>query len=480
MRKKEIKETIEVTPVTLKPIFGMSPPVYLSIIYALVIVLIIFFVGFLPGIIKSGKRVTFTSYVEFSSVYVDGKYIGTTPSTQYLSPGEHEVVYSFKDVAHTKETIKVSHPVFLTWLIPRKQTHNSPYYLTKETIPLYLTEILSEVMSYSSVIEYDEVTHYPPLIANAVSTFIASKVSDFSSIESFLLDASLFITSKEMLDDVREGVSLLEEYGYQGKTIQQEIGKIELLFNENTKTIGNVKNPTNTSQISFSTLNVIDFDLKGVTYKDAPLVVGKEVPLSYPGVQEMSQDEQVDSFSISLREISEYQYAHFIEAHPYWGKQNIETLMKEGLVDASYLSGMYPTTKILSTTPIRNISYYAAKAFTEWISEVSGREVSLPTNSEFELALKNSNSIYQKSLFVPSKDNEIIALLGGVWEFTRDEYIPLNRYLGRTLENNELVDDIIIKGGSYLNDSSMIDKATIGVIKKNQCSATTGFRVVWK
>ncbi len=83
MRKKKEELSISVTPVKLKPIFGLNPPVYLTIIYVSIILIILFVVGFLPGIISSGKRVTFNSPVAFSSVYIDDNYVGTTPITTF-------------------------------------------------------------------------------------------------------------------------------------------------------------------------------------------------------------------------------------------------------------------------------------------------------------------------------------------------------------------------------------------------------------
>ncbi len=120
------------------------------------------------------------------------------------------------------------------------------------------------------------------------------------------------------------------------------------------------------------------------------------------------------------------------------------------------------------------------KLLVSGLQKKSGKEVMLPSNNEIELALSASNREYQKSLFMPSNILTPIALLGGVWELTRDEYIPLTRYLQRTIEDKELIEDVIIKGGSYLNNAATVDKASIGVMKKNQCSATTGFRIVWK
>ncbi len=480
MRKKKKEELVEVTPVKLKPIFGLNPPIYLTIVYVSLFLIILFVVGFLPGIITSGKRVTFTSPVAFSTIYVDSTYIGTTPVTTFLEPGKHEITYSYKDVGQVDETIEVSHPLFLTWLIPRTQKERSPYYLDTASLTQYLNYIQKDIISYSAVLEYDNVTHYPPLFQSAISTLLEGDVEDLSLLQSFLKDSLLFITSKEMLDDAKKAVALLDENKVDTTFIAFEIKKIEALFEESGKKSTPLTKITPVNGVVQSTLSLNNLLLVGTTFEKGSFVVGMPVELTYPGVEKKEKEVVVDKFTISNREISEYQYALFIEENNMWAKSNKEALIQEGLVDTSYLQGIYPTTSIPISTPIRNISYHAAVAFSEWVSNKVGKKVMLPSNDELELAMVTYGEEYQKSLYTQSTSFTPVSLFGGVWELTRDEFVPLERYLERTIENKSILEDVIIKGGSYLNEPSLIDRASIGVMKKNQCSATTGFRIVWK
>ncbi len=479
MRKKELKEKIEVTPVILKPILGFNPPVYLTIIYSVVIILILFFIGFLPGIIKSGKRVTFDSPVSYSSVVVDDSYVGTTPITVFLPSGEHQVTYSFRNVAQENVTINVAHPLFLTWLIPREQEVTSSYYLDDKSFQSYIRAFQDEIISYSAVVEYNDVTHYPPLFQSAIETFLSAKHADISPIETFLMDSSLFITSTEMLDDFTKALSLLQNVGYDVSSLQSISQKIALLFDNQNHVSEKISASTSPLKTTQSILKYNEYFIDGIKYEKSSTTIGKQGPLSYPGVETFEKEITLDSFNLSLREISEFQYAQFIEENTYWAKSNTKNLIDDGLVDESYLQGIYPTTKVLSKTPIRNISYYAALSYTQWLSKKSGKIVRLPSSDELEFAINNSAGNYQKSLFNISNDTNPVALLGGVWEITDDEFIPLQRYLNWNVSDKNLINDIIIKGGSYLNDTSNVDKTSIGVLKKNQCSDTTGFRIAW-
>jgi hypothetical protein len=136
MKKRGDDMPVNIDPVRLKPLLGMQPGVYLTILYAVVLVIVIFLVAFLPGILHSGKRVTFSSPVNPSVVEVDGHYIGSTPVTAFIEPGTHEAVFLYEDIAHETVEFQVSHPVFMTWLFPRRQPVASTSFLLHSEIIL--------------------------------------------------------------------------------------------------------------------------------------------------------------------------------------------------------------------------------------------------------------------------------------------------------------------------------------------------------
>ena len=480
MKKKEINEQLEVEPVRLKPWRNMSAATYLTIIYALAIIVIVFAVGFLPGIIHGGRQVTFKSSVKPSSVYVDAAYAGTTPFTAFLSPGEHSVRFSYKDIAQESFTIEVDHPLFLTWLIPRKMEISSTSYLDAEAADSYLKSMMEEIVSYSKVIDYGDSYHYPPLFEMAAYTLSSIENAD-PSLLSYFTDGALFITSETMLQDYRNAVEILDQASFDVASLTEAGELLSLLFDENQTG----KSPALRNDLIDTALSVEKmehpFNIEGYRFPAQKFYMGKDSDLHYPGVQQMGVETEVSSFVLSSNEISEYQWALFIEAHPMWAKSNSEQLTELKLADESYLDGIYPNTAIQSASPVRNISYYAASAFAEWVSEQSGKEVFIPTAAHLELASLMSDGFYQSTLFNSSdKTDGPSSLLGGVWEFTSTEFVPLSRYLGRTVETDITVDDIVVKGGSYLNDPDLIDSSTVGVLNKSQCSDTAGFRIAWK
>ena len=78
---------IKVDRVELKPLWGMVPGLYLTLLYLIIFLLILFLVGFLPGIIKSGKRITFASATQPVTIEGDGHYVGSFGATAVLRSG---------------------------------------------------------------------------------------------------------------------------------------------------------------------------------------------------------------------------------------------------------------------------------------------------------------------------------------------------------------------------------------------------------
>ena len=152
-----------------------------------------------------------------------------------------------------------------------------------------------------------------------------------------------------------------------------------------------------------------------------------------------------------------------------------------------YLDGV-DFSSATANRPVHNISWYAALAFCNWLSDVSGKNVSLPSENQWIAAsLTDTEGGFQKSLMPSASEGYPAAMLGGVWEMTSTRFIPLARISSDAqIENvNAVLDlygigtDMVVKGGSYVNDKSEVDKYTIGIITRTFCSPYMGFRVVW-
>ena len=425
MRIKK-KDLPEVERVKLKPLFGLKPGLWLTIAYALALVLLIFFVCILPDLKNPSKRVTFTSAFDGQSVCIDGLYAGGTPFTTKVKSGSHTVEYSLDGYVLDNFEFRVSRPVFLNWLFPRNMKVESTAKMSEDAFKALTKAFFNDAVSYSSIIEYSPAVRYKPLYtmyAEAVSADGTFKDSELFN-KAFEL-ALNFITTDEMKQDAENAITLL------GSSLKAEKAKQESL------------------KLS------------------APLI--SKVPDGYL---------INNSFTVSKLPVSESQFKDFINENPKWAKSNRDNLVQEGLADEYYLEDFTGS----EDKPVRNISYFSAVSYCEWLSGKTGKKVSLPTEEQWTLACLVSDPKYQTTLINASKSDKPLAMLGGLWELTSTYYVPgerNNREIQTFMKKMDVKADVVVKGGSYINKATDINAFTAGTSPMNLCSDYMGFRVVY-
>ncbi|MCK9287200.1 MAG: SUMF1/EgtB/PvdO family nonheme iron enzyme [Sphaerochaetaceae bacterium] len=483
-RKAKEADHVTVAPVRLKPFLKIHPGLYVTVIVVLAVSTILFLVGYLPGILNGGKQVTFTNVAEQTAVYVDDSYIGEAPVTAFITPGTHKATYAFGNSYSQSFEFEVSHPVFFTWLFPRRQrVAGSLLPKTTEQIRSLLDSMVHEVAEWSAVIDYDDTYHYPGRMGQTARTLAQIQLDSFQTtlVESYFDTALRFVTSKTMLDDA---VTAVDELGKAHRdldiSLSPLIEAIQLLYTEPKAIIGKESSGEQIQIIDDSLHVTTQVTIPGFSYPAGTFIMGTVTNRDFPSIISMGIESSVEQFSIAQLETTEYQWALFIQANPQWGKDQTDQLIRENLVDDNYLAGIYPSTTVISNRPIRNISYQAAVAYCQWLSEVTGKHVFLPTEAQWEYAATQLQSTrYATTLTTMTANNEPAAMRGSVWEMTDTRFVPLARYLGPI--DQSLVDrlPIIVKGGSYLNDPQTVHISTVGVQHQSACSDTTGFRIAW-
>ncbi|MDD4006766.1 MAG: SUMF1/EgtB/PvdO family nonheme iron enzyme [Sphaerochaetaceae bacterium] len=472
---------VQVDPVKIKPFLGMKPGQWLTYLYILIILIVVFLVCFLPGIVKGQKRVTFTSPAGIAAVYIDGQYAGGTPFTTWVKSGEHTV--EFKVYGNTIETstLKVGHPVFLTWLFPRKMSFAGTQTVSEQLSKTIKTQFLSDVEQQSAVTAYDDRHHYPPLY----QTFAGFGLDAGAP---FMKLAFSYISSAEMLADAKAASQTMGlDYDF---SIQDAIFTGTSDGSASSAFAKSQVPEASTITLSSDSLKASSFTIDGQLVSTGSFSMGKvQTELTYQNsVSALVSTKITEPFSIASSEITEYQFALFLKDNPEWSKDNLEALMAEGKADQYYLSGISTSLVFPSNKSVRNISYKAAQAFCVWLSEQTGRNVFIPTEKQWSAAFSALQSpSYQKSLVQITKSGTIDSMLGGVWEFTSTGFVPLSRAISvidpsqaeadAEVQNQYTIDsDIVIKGGSYIDQQ---DAAAVGVMSTSECSETAGFRVAW-
>ena len=111
-------------------------------------------------------------------------------------------------------------------------------------------------------------------------------------------------------------------------------------------------------------------------------VIKLSMPDEPEGMVLIPAGDGVEAFYIDVYEVTNAQFKRFIDENPQWRKSRALT----AIVDDNYLSGwkgnIYPTSK--ADHPVVDVSWFAAKAYAEWV----GKE--LPTEAQWERAARGT------------------------------------------------------------------------------------------
>ena len=470
-RKKQLPE---VEPVKLKPFHGIRPGIYILIIWALIILLLAFVLFVLPGLVSNTSYVTFNEPVVGSGVYEDGIYLGSATDGVYKTTGgNHKYTFTYEGEEYGEVESKVKRKVFFTLFSHKPQLIVPERSYNDEVKEKVVSAFIRDVTSYSAVISAPDTFHYPPIFSAFASNSVEMSIKDVR--DAWLLALS-HISSSSLYEDYEVGKEILLKSGILFETEESKELEyyIEALFNGEKVILeksmeNNILLPTKDG----------DF----FHYEPTIVEMGYSTTLTVESAKEAPVKVEVYDFSIARNLVTEHDWALFVEENPKWSKDNLETLVEEGLVDSNYLKGITLSPYINSIRPIRNISYYAASAYVEWKSGKDGVIYHIPTEKEWYTAsFSTKDKEYVTSLvYVENNPTTPTAMLGLLWEFTSTPFIPLSRTTDYdkiiNLGNMYGYDDVIVKGGSYVSDPSSISIDTVGITSKSTCSEFCGLRL---
>ncbi|MCH3916273.1 MAG: formylglycine-generating enzyme family protein [Spirochaetia bacterium] len=479
---KQKIELPKIEPVKLKPWGPIRPGIYVLVLFILAVALILFLVGFLPGILHGGRTVNFTSELQDVGVSVDGTYISGTPAQSFISSGDHEVTFSKGGIALSTQNIHIDHPVFFTWLVFRykKVAMEQPQLDASQQLDLRNFD-LQQIIDQSAVLDFDRVNNYIPYFLGYAKDAVRLSFSK-EDIKQDMEIACAFISSRQMLDDAKNA------FDYLGIDGNAYFSAAQSLFNgKDGMKMGKAADESFVPQATDDKLSLGNgVTITGSRLAAASYLMGDKVSASYPTTNSLGMETQVPAFSLAQLPVSEYQYALFVQDNPEWAKENRTKLMEEELVDENYLAGISLSVSQPNLTAIRNISFKAAKAFCAWASKKSGRTCFLPTEEMWEEASYLNQSNFALSLVNLDDSNaRFKMMMGGVWEMTSTPYVPLARLVpaNKSTLEGELADrslacDYIVKGGSVLDDS--VSRHTVGAVGPTRLNPTLGFRLAWQ
>lgn len=494
--KKNMKNTYEDQDIVkLKPVFGLRPGVYLTVIYTVCILLILFLIIVYPGIRNYGSKVTFLSQPVSSAVFADDMYIGATPVTAFIEAGDH--TFTIKKKGFETITFQKTIPgrYLFSWFAPKKITQTTNLKLTD--FSEYLAWRLQTVYEWSFITDFSDTYSYPNIFSEIANDLLILDNSKFDSmshdLDYFLKTSSQYVSSKKMYLDFKQAVESLELLF----SLSSDLVDFTNFLNNVYSDTEEMYDPLNrlASQIimgnnytEISADHNIQFIPAGInSFISIPennwLIGNKNYIAKESPIDQFPLVSNIPEFNISKYEVTESDFIIFLKDNPFWDKSNLQYLIKEGLVDENYLLDFEINTP--QNRPIRYISWYTAEAYCDWYTKKYSIPVKLPTHAEWEAAAQFIKPSFSKSLATKNLiSQEVSGLLGSVWEFCTDSYIPLEsvskNFYGSDFNAADMPEpstEVYVKGGSWVNDSRNISVYANGSIPKNYCSEFIGFRL---
>lgn len=539
--KKITQEDIDNATVKLRPIWGVNPRVYVPALYGILALIVVFLLFFLPGIVNYGSVLEFEGTPGNCVVYMDGTFKGSTNQRMFLKAGTYTLRLGHLGFGDETIEIKVGGRVFGSLFSSRKL---AVAYSLKPDKPAELLDAAFRDYASWSLSGTPSALYQLPMV-------LSSATSDLSS-SSVLQDGTLFRSGTdgaERPEDafVRDVLSMTASPAVARDGLRASIivasegrpGPLSLVASARKLTsalAGSAAGPVwlrdILSQKIYSDYASVTTAAKAVTPNatgsaqnagqgdtlgakpdivSAPRKTGRLAAGGHdfvlfdsgkftlagqaPSGSYATYGLQVPLFGLAETEVTNAQWARFLQENPAWQPGNRAELEKQGLVDQDYLSSW---TGASNSMPVVGVSWYAAAAYCDWLSKKlpAGYTATLPSEAMWELAARAGNGS-SKNGGQNAKDGQddgvwanatrtgpaavgslsassagLSDMLGNVWEWTNDAYRPYPAFASGRFSGNEKA----VRGGSWANAKDSVTIYSRGGIAAQHSSAFLGFR----
>jgi len=490
--------------VHLKPIMGIRPGVYIAIMCALVLLLALFFVLLYPGIARPGSVVVFTSDPAGAALRVDDVYLGTSPCKVFVPKGEHTLEAVLPGFEMKTLECTIPGRLFASVLFPRRYDVNVSL-ITPDPAAV-LAASAHDYASWSFGGEPTAAWQIPLSLSEGVYRIgkAAGKTVGVDS-EGTLAAAARFAVTRAALRDLVRAETLALNGGVSPSplTITRSLTQAVAFLSNNpagaawladtlSKDSANVLISSAWYQnqlAAFAEVTAGESLAALPTEKPDPALPANQIRvggLLFTGVgggvlvqgEPFPHRVPVSAFMICTTEIPSLAYADFLDAVPGWRADQREALEQQGLVTNEYLVDFEDTVPVGRTRidkGVNSVSWYAAKAYCEWLSgklpaSFAGWEIRLPTEAEWEYAVKSAYRWGGAGISVSNS---------GVWEWCADPYSPLP-FFAAPSESVAAVGspERSLRGGSSFNNTGPTNPEIRASLPPAACSPFVSFRPV--
>ncbi len=426
--------------VKLKPVLGVQPGVYLSVLYTVLLLLLVFMILFFPGIRAYGTYVHLTSLPGDAAIWIDGEYRGAAPRTVFVRAGSRTIELRKASYRTHTEKRRIGGRIFGTLFAPRRTT--LAVSLALEQPDELLQNTLEETCSWGMLSRFSPGQPLPPVLssgAKAVWSLRGEEADRFRRLFGRLLEnAAFFVDSPPELLEILRAAVLLEMRGPLPDSVSlaktarrcaafltetatspywllRALPSRAALGADRAETAVAAEDLIESGWFAgfhssyFARLDLFQEGTAGGGRADMPRIAGlsfRPVPGGrYVSGRDPEQSRQrideyfsipvsVPPFLMAETETTNAQFAVFLSENPAWAPSNRESLSSRGLVGDGYLAGWTGAEPAEGhgDLPVTGVSYHAAAAYCEWLTTklppaYSAYRARLPYEEEWDWAL---------------------------------------------------------------------------------------------
>lgn len=547
--KKITQEDIDNATVKLRPIGGVNPRVYIPALYGILVLIVVFLLLFLPGIVNYGSVLEFKGAPGNCAVYVDGAFKGSTSQRMFLKAGTYTLKVGHLGFGDETLELKVGGRIFGSLFSARKLA--VAYSLKPDKPAELLDAAFRDYASWSLSGTPSALYQFPMVLSSAAGDLSDASVlqdgvlfrsgTDGSSgvsapdaaaggavkpEDAFVRDVLSMTASPTVARDGLRASIIVASEGRPGPlSLVASARKItsalagsaagpiwlkdllsQKIYGDYASVAKAAKAVTpNATQGAAQNAGQGDTSNAKPDIVSAPRKAGRlsagghgfvlfdagtfTLAGQAPSGSYATYGLQVPSFGLAETEVTNAQWARFLQENPAWQPANRAELEKQRLVDRDYLSSWNGASNSL---PVVHVSWYAAAAYCEWLSKKlpSGYIATLPSEAMWELAARigrgsgknegQDGGVWANATRTgPAAVGSLSAsptglsdMLGNVWEWTNDAYRPYPAFASGLFSGNEKA----VRGGSWANAKDSVDIYSRGGIAAQHSSAFLGFR----
>jgi hypothetical protein len=374
--------------VKLKPFLGVRPGCYLTVLYSLLFMIILFLILVLPGLRKPGAIILLKTEPDGAALRVDGTYMGTSADTIFVSKGPHALEAALPGFETEKTAREIPGRVFGSLFFPLRY---SVEFTLKSNDPAgAFADAAADYAAWSFGGEPTGTWQIPLRLSEGA---YRTGPSYNTTLAELLTAAARFTVTRAALRDLIRAKILLDNGGLSPSpaSIAGSVSSMLVFLSENEGSadwLSGLLPPESASVLKTSNWHK--------NRQDAPVSVIQQASqlasrLELAGLSFIP----ANGIMISENQVPQSAFDAFLNENPQWREE----------ADPDFF-----TKTETAPSGVTGVSWFAASAFCQWIGKrlpasMADWEARLPTEAEWD-----------------SVENPLEA---AGWEWCADFYVPL-------------------------------------------------------